>query len=134
MLTGYKDLDFEILNNLNDKDLVSFCSTSREAETLCKNQIFWQRRVIDRFGKYLSLETMKVFKADRDWSDYYIELSQKLRSSHPSYEAAKALEYGRKDIEELLRKVKGVNMEFMKDPDVEFYQDKYDISFIPMDQ
>ena len=129
-----KNLSFEILNKLDDKSLVSFCSTSKEGQSLCKNQTFWQRRSIDRFGKYLSLDTMKVFKADRSWSDYYIELSKKLRSEHPAYEAAKALEYGRKDIEELLRKTKGVEMEFIKDPEIEFYQDKNDEKLIPDSQ
>ena len=134
MLTGVKDLDFEILNQLDDKSLISFCSVNQEAQNLCNSQTFWQRRVIDKFGKYLSLDTMRIFKADRDWSDYYIELTKKTRSQHPAYEAAKALEYGRKDIEELLRKMRGVEMELIKDPDVEYYQDKNDISFIPSAQ
>ena len=123
MITGSKDVDFEILNKLDDKDLIVFCSTSSEAKTFCEDQTFWQRRVIDRFGKYLSLDTIRIFKADRKWSDYYIELATKVRGYSP-YEAAKALEYGRKDIEELLRKMKGTKIEFIKLTDREFYRDE----------
>ena len=35
MLTGVKDLDIKILNELEDKDLVSYYQTDKQTDTLC---------------------------------------------------------------------------------------------------
>ena len=80
-LTGNKNLDIDILNQLDDKDLVSFCKTSKYANQLCNDQILWQRRTIDRWGDIIPLEMMKKYKGDKIWSDYYIELSKIFRSN-----------------------------------------------------
>ncbi len=37
-LTGNKDVDRKILNNLEDKDLVKFCLVDKKANTLCNDQ------------------------------------------------------------------------------------------------
>ena len=80
-LTGNKNLDIDILNQLDDKDLVSFCKTSKYANQLCNDQILWQRRVISKFGDIIPLDIMKKYKGDAKWSDYYIELSTKMKSN-----------------------------------------------------
>ena len=133
MLTGNKDVDMKILNNLSDKDLISYCTTNKKAKVICDNQTFWQTRTISKFGAYIDVNTMNKFRGDRNWSDYYIELSNKDRSKYPAYEAAKALEYGREDITNLM-KAKGIDMVFIQSDDVDYYQDKSDTSFIPKSQ
>ena len=71
MLTGNKNLDFKILNRLDDIDLVKFCQTNRQANELCNNQTFWLNRILNRFP-YLGLDILKQYKGDRSWSQYYI--------------------------------------------------------------
>ena len=46
MLTGVKDLDIKILNELEDKDIVSYCQTNKQADTLCQDQGFWLNRIM----------------------------------------------------------------------------------------
>ena len=45
MLTGNKDVDRKILNELEDKDLVNACQINKKAHTLCNDQVFWMNRV-----------------------------------------------------------------------------------------
>jgi len=138
MLTGIKDLDFLILNKLNDTDLISFCSTNNEALNLCNNQTFWKNRTINSYEKFLDIETMTKFKGDRRWSDYYIELRENINSRYPEYKAAKAKENNRYDIETLLYKIKGIEMEHIVLDDgvhgaQEYYVDKKEKDkFIPL--
>ena len=77
MLTGVKDLDIKILNELEDKDLVSYCQTNKQADNICKDQNFWLNRILIRFP-YLSLDILKKYKGDRDWSEYYIKDLRKI--------------------------------------------------------
>ncbi len=84
-LTGNKDVDRKILNNLEDKDLVKFCMVDKKAQSLCNDQVFWMNRVFDRFG-YVGGDVLRKSKGDRDWSEYYIQDLRKINKSN-------ALEY-----------------------------------------
>jgi len=129
MLTGKKELDIEILNELSDKDLVSYCSSNKDANKICNDETFWQRRTIQKYDKYLSVEMMRKYKKDK-WSDYYIELNK--INKYPEYEMAKAMELGREDIETILRKkYPNINIKFFNSPDVEYYYDIKNERFIP---
>ena len=51
MLTGIKDLDHKILNNLEDKDLVRVCQTNKRAQELCNDyDEFWLNRILSKFN------------------------------------------------------------------------------------
>ena len=50
-LSGQRDPDLIILDNLNDKDLLSVCITNRYANHLCNNEDFWRIRFIKKWGK-----------------------------------------------------------------------------------
>ena len=71
MLTGNKNLDMEILNRLEDRDLVNICLVNQYTNQLCQNKYFWINRIKKKFP-YLDLEIMKKYKKDRSWADYYI--------------------------------------------------------------
>jgi len=71
MLTGMKDVDYKILNELNDKDLVSFCSTNKKADEYCNDQTYWMVRTLYKFPK-IPLEVLTKHKGERTWSEYYI--------------------------------------------------------------
>lgn len=73
MLTGHRDIDYKILNNLDDKTLVNFCLTSMQADEYCNDQTFWMNRIMVKFP-YIPLEVLKEYKDDRSWSEYYIYL------------------------------------------------------------
>ena len=90
--TGMRDIDIDILNKLDDKKLIEMCEMDQYLYSICNDQVFWQRRVISTYGKYLTLDEMKKGKGDRNWSDYYIEIYKLLKSKNPEYEAAKLLD------------------------------------------
>ncbi len=80
-LTGNKDVDRKILNNLEDKDLVKFCSVDKKANSLCNDQVFWMNRVFNRFG-YVGGNILRKYKGNRDWSEYYIQDLRKINKSN----------------------------------------------------
>ena len=123
--TGIRDLDIEILNRLEDKDLISFCATDKYAKTICDSETFWSRRTIEKYGKYLSLDVMKKFKNNKTWAEYYIQIAKVLNSANPEYEAAKALKTKSFDIVELLKQLKQVHVEFIENVRDDTYESFY---------
>jgi hypothetical protein len=124
--TGIRDIDVEILNRLDDRDLISFCSTDKYAKSICDLETFWQRRTLQTFRKYLSLETILNFKNNKLWIQYYIEIVKILNSENLENEAAKALENKRYDIVELLKRLKHIQVEFVQNvTDDDTYESYY---------
>ncbi len=81
MLTGNKDVDRKILNELRDEDLVNVCQTNKKVQSICNNQVFWMNRV---FLKYPDVPG-DVLRANKDkywssWSEYYIKDLRKINS------------------------------------------------------
>lgn len=72
MLTGIKDLDYIILNKLDDKDLVNVCQTNKKADEICNDQAFWLNRIRTKFPE-LTMNILNKYKRGRTWSDYYIK-------------------------------------------------------------
>ena len=66
-IVGIEDVDLLILAKLNDKDLLSFCSVDKYANDLCKNEIFWKRRVFEKLGDIKKDEK-------RTWRDLYLKI------------------------------------------------------------
>ncbi len=66
-LTRIKDVDKKILMELDDKSLLEFCKTGKYGNQLCKDEIFWKNRFINRFGR-----------ADKNqgksWKDFYLNM------------------------------------------------------------
>lgn len=73
MLSGVKDLDYKILNELDDKDLINACQTNKAADKICTDQNFWLNRIQIKFP-YLSYDILDKNRKNKKWSDYYIEL------------------------------------------------------------
>ncbi len=83
-LTGNKDVDRKILNELEDKDLVKFCTVDKKANSLCNDQVFWMNRVFLKFG-YVGGNILRKHKKNRSWSEYYIQDLRKINSSNANY-------------------------------------------------
>ena len=81
MLTGNKDVDRKILNELEDKDLVNLCQVNKKAKSLCNDQVFWMNRVFQRFG-YVGGDILRKFKKNRSWSEYYIQDLRKINKTN----------------------------------------------------
>lgn len=60
-ITGNKDLDFLILNNLDDKDLLNFCLTKNN---ICDEE-FWKKRTYSKFKDICK-------PSDKTWKQYYL--------------------------------------------------------------
>ncbi len=80
-LTGIKNIDFKILNNLDDNSLVKYCSLNKKANKVCNNQIFWMNRILTKYP-YLNIKMVRKYKGNREWSDYYINDLRKINTSN----------------------------------------------------
>jgi hypothetical protein len=80
-LTGDKNLDFNILNELTDKDLTIVCQVNSYVRSLCNNNTFWMKRLYGKYKlnpkdaieikNYLSFSTSEV-----GWKDFYLWLNR----------------------------------------------------------
>jgi hypothetical protein len=75
ILSGIRDLDLEILNNLEDKDLFNFCLSNVEAGELCRDDNFWRKRF---YKRYISLfyddqEFIEKIKSGK-WKTFYLKI------------------------------------------------------------
>ena len=71
-LTGIRDLDYMILNQLSDKDLYAVCQVNKEVNKLCNDDRYWQQRVKHVFE--LSNEDMNKYKNMMEidtWKEFY---------------------------------------------------------------
>ncbi len=96
MLTGNKDVDRKILNNLEDEDLVNVCQVNKKAQLLCNDQVFWMNRVFLRFG-YVGGDILRASKENRSWSEYYIKDLRKINKSNDQKYLWKGSRNGRLD-------------------------------------
>ena len=76
--TGIKDIDYKILNELDDNSLINFCKTNKFATKLCNDDEFWKRRIYHIF-KYNVDEILKI-KTEESFKDFYINKISKRRS------------------------------------------------------
>ena len=80
-----KDVDFEILSKLNDRELGKLCSTDKYFRELCRNDMFWRNRTINRFGKYLGgiegLNRYFLYSKLKTWREYYVSIIDFLEKS-----------------------------------------------------
>ncbi|GAH55578.1 unnamed protein product, partial [marine sediment metagenome] len=66
---GNKDVDYNIMMDLDDESLFNFCQTNQHIKSLCDNDDFWFRRTLNRYGKDVSKPYNKT------WRDHYKFLS-----------------------------------------------------------
>lgn len=96
MLTGVKDLDMKMLNELEDIDLVNYCKTNKQASEMCDDQSFWAKRVMLKFP-YVPSNVLIQNKGDRKWSEYYIKDLRNINSNVGLHYIMKGSENGRLD-------------------------------------
>ena len=61
-LTGIKDLDLYILSSLDDSDIIKISKTCKYAYRICKDQLFWKKKLVKRFKKYTVFPKSKSYK------------------------------------------------------------------------
>jgi len=66
-----KDINYQLMLRMEDKDLVNFCRTSKKANEYCQDDIFWLNRIMYKFP-YIPLDVLKRYKGERSWANYYI--------------------------------------------------------------
>ena len=96
LLTGLKNLDLMILANLNDKDLLSVCNTSKREDEICGDENFWRKRIEVKFPN-VGLDVLKQYKGNRSWADYYVHDLVKIARKKPADVLSNAAETGRLD-------------------------------------
>lgn len=52
--TGIPDIDYEIMVYLDDETLLNSCKINRYTADLCRNENFWHKKIIQKFGHNIS--------------------------------------------------------------------------------
>jgi len=60
-----KDMFFSIAMKLDDLSLLNLCKSGRQGAELCKNEYFWNRRTIEKFGPSQKRD-------EETWKNYYM--------------------------------------------------------------
>jgi hypothetical protein len=77
--TGIKDLDFIILDKLND-ETIFFCGLiNKYINTLCNEEIFWLNKYIKTFGD----EAKKYKPEKRTWKEQYLKIKKNITDEDP---------------------------------------------------
>ena len=72
-LTGIKDLDYDILNRLSDRELVNFCEVDTSAYNICSDDKYWLSRLQAKYPQ-IPVNYLYIGKGDKSWNQYYISL------------------------------------------------------------
>ena len=102
LLTGNKDLNIKILLSLSDEDLNNFCFVNKSAYELCNKEEFWMNKYMLKFGNLLKDLDINKYRGNATWKEYYFWTNFTLRSDDIYYVSAKADEYKRDDILQLI--------------------------------
>ena len=73
MSTGIKDVDRLILNELDDRSLLTICQTNKYFKNLCKDDEFWRRRYYSKFGQHLENAVNLSIEEYQTWKHKYLE-------------------------------------------------------------
>ena len=68
MLSKQKDTDFLIMENLDDRSLLNYCMTNKRGSELCKDEDFWRRRFISKYGENVA----KYKPVHRTWRQHFL--------------------------------------------------------------
>lgn len=76
-LTGNKNVDIEIINQLSDEDLTKVCQVNSYIRNLCNDNTLWRRRIslIYKFPYVKILEMYKYLEFE-NWKEYYLWLTE----------------------------------------------------------
>lgn len=109
-LSGIRDLDRIILNELGDQDLANICVVNKYTYSLCQDEIFWRARVLNRFGPYLGSADyiQSNYLSGTSWKMYYLWLISSLHGFLYDVEV-KARKNKREDILKLISIMKSNN-------------------------
>lgn len=71
ILSGMRDTDLLIMQNLKDRDLFNFCLSNKEAQNLCNNEDFWRKRYHSVYGE--TGITPSSFNTNKNsWKNLYL--------------------------------------------------------------
>lgn len=87
MLTGVKDLDYKIMNNLDDKDIVNLCKVNKKSKEYFNDQKFWMSRTFQKYSE-VPPDILNKYKGSQAWSDYYIDQLRNIEYSANALEGA----------------------------------------------
>lgn len=68
-MLSQKDTNLMIMEKLDDRSLLNLCLTDKNAAELCRNEPFWRKRYVTRFGE----RAVKYKPANRTWKNNYMQ-------------------------------------------------------------
>jgi len=78
-LSQIKDVDYDILNRLDDESLIAYCQVDKAANSLCNDDRYWLSRIRSRFPTLPQAEMYR--RGNKTWAKYYIEDLRPLMNS-----------------------------------------------------
>ena len=78
-LTGNKDTDYIILNQLEDYELTQVCQVNKYVNSLCDDEMFWNARILKHYPIPDDIVNMKKFLLFTNYRDLYIWLDEEFR-------------------------------------------------------
>jgi hypothetical protein len=69
-VTGIKDLDEKLLNEVDDVSLGRMCQTNSKVKSICDNDQFWRRRIYLLFGDKAE-KVLKAKEVNETYRDFY---------------------------------------------------------------
>lgn len=69
-ITGIKDVDLLILQQLEDGEIFNFCLTNKYANYLCKEENFWYTRILTKYPLLISFK-----KEEETWRRFYLKMA-----------------------------------------------------------
>lgn len=77
--TPIKDVNLEIMSKMDDKTLLNTCLSSKYGRELCKNESFWYKRLLEKYGD----RAVKYKPEDRTWKNHYMRVVKDTNSISP---------------------------------------------------
>ena len=75
MLTGIRDVDREIVNNLNDKDLLNMCIVNRTYSQRVCDESYFRIRTLARFPETVQYKDyIQTTNKERTWKNHYLTI------------------------------------------------------------
>lgn len=105
-----KDLIFEILKRIDDKDILNVCLTCKCANSIINEEKYWMVRLFYLYGEHLKQLDVNRYRKDSTWKKYYIDLTYCLYGKFPSHQFAQAGFKGRSGILALLRQIRKLQL------------------------
>ena len=100
---GSKQTDMEIFKYIGDRDIANVCLVSKSVNKLLNEDKYWLQRFFYIYKRYLKNVNINIYKQEKTWKQYYVDITTQIKTDFPYYSSAMALTQRRFDLIEILK-------------------------------